>query len=200
VPWLLALGLLSLAGCTAEPPPPSPVRSSLPAASVPASLRPSTSAQRDTEATIIEEALSDSELNISVDGRLVRLTRDDFLSGSRHEGGHEIVGGGPIPKTTFWFVLGARGQVATAAWVEQRRLGPPTGVYRLPADPLHDLIEIVAPELGSDEAGQLATDLGIEDGELPRPGTDRKASVDGLQFHLIADDLAVFLLATSQSR
>jgi hypothetical protein len=178
------------------------MRSSLPvaSASASASLRPSTSAPGDTEATIIEEAISDSDLAIPIDGRLVRLTRDDFLSGSRQEGGREIVGGGPIPKTTFWFVLGVGGQVATAAWVEQRRTGQPSGVYPLPADPLHDLVEIVAPELGSDEAAQLAMDLGIEDGGLPKPGTDRQASVDGLRFHLLADNAAVFLLATSRSR
>lgn len=153
----------------------------------------------DTEAAVLEEVVSDSRLEVPVDDRLVGLTRDDFLSASRREDGREIVGGGLFPKTQFWFVLGPDGRVATAAWVEQRRTGTPAGAYALPADPLHDLIEIVLPELSSDEADQLGMALEIEDGNLPAAGTDVVATVDGVRFHLLADDAAVFLVATSAS-
>ena len=189
--------LMLATGCGSPVPSASGERTS----DAPSRLSPSASARAsDTEAMVVDEALADSNLAIPVDARLVGLTRDDFLSGHRQDGGREIVGGGLVPRTSFWFVL-APGlpQVATAAWVEHRRSGSPTGVYRFPAEPLHDFIEIVSPELGPDDAAALATALGIDDGALPERGTDLIATVDGVDFRLIADEAAVFLVATSHS-
>lgn len=202
-PVPLFLALLALSGCFSTPAPTSLAehsdqadRSGSPATQSNASASPG---RGDTEAAVIEEVLRDGQLQIPIDARLVGLTRDDFLSGSRREDGREIVGGGLVPKTQFWFVLEAGGQVATAAWVEQRRSGSPSGAYRLPADPLHDLIEIVLPELNPDQARELTIALEIEDGVLPESGTDVIASAHGVRFHLIADQAAVFLVATSST-
>ena len=190
--------LMLATGCGA----PGPTATGERASDASSPLGPSSPARAtDTEAVVVEQALADSQLAIPIDVRLVGLTRDDFLSGLRQEGGREIVGGGLIPRTSFWFVLGpGLPQVATAAWVEHRRSGPPTDVYQFPADPLHDFIEIVSPDLGPDDAAALATALGIAGGALPERGTDLTATVHRIDFRLVADEAAVFLLATSHSR
>ena len=146
---------------------------------------------------MIDEALTGEPLSIALDGRLVRITRDDFLSGHREEAGFEIVGGGPIPRTSFWFVVdpSVSGQ-ATAAWVEQRRTGSPEGVYREPTQPLRDLVEIVDPGLTSEETSRVEMELGIGVGDLPVPDTDISVEAGSVRYHLIADADAVFLLAT----
>lgn len=195
----LLLGAVLLSGCTQVVPTDEPITSSqASAASMPA---PSTAPALSTEERVIGEAMSGEPLLIPIDNQLVRLTRDDFLSGFREENGREIVGGGPVPRTSFWFVLdpGAEDQ-ATAAWVAHRRDGFPDGVYQHPTDPFMDLVEIIDPERTPEEAERLETALGIDGEGLPAPGTDVSVEVGGILFRLIADAEAVYLVATGAPR
>ncbi len=201
--WVVFVALLAAAeGCAS----PQPTPSSIPASSPPASaaMTPSADSTPTTAATaidglntqVLDEALSSPSLELAIDHRLVRLTRDDFLSGLRRVRGREIVGGGPLSVVQFWFVVGARPDVADAAWVEITRHQDPAP-YAYPTEPMADLIQIVDPSLPHGEATDLFERLRIGPERILHPAeSDITAESRGVQYHLIGDAHRIYLFAT----
>lgn len=165
---------------------------------------PSPPARSALYRAVVDEAISAPSLELLIDSRLVRLTRDDFLSGHRSEAGHEIVGGGIPPYADFWFVVGDRPDVAAAAWVELGRAAMRTheldDFLAYPTQPMADLVEIVDPGLSASDRADLRAQLRIGEGRiLHGPQTDITVVMSGIRYHVVADLETIYLVATRSS-
>lgn len=198
--------LVALIGCTAPgPPPTTPASTGLTSSQSEDPTTPWPPPRAALEQAVVDEAISAPSLKIPIDARLVWLTRDDFLSGHRREAGREIVAGGVPPYADFWFVIGDRPDVASAAWVELGRAARwadllAAGFYAYPTQPMADLIEIVDPSLSASDMADLYEQLRIGESRiLHRPQTDITVEVDGTRYHVVADVETIYLVATRSS-
>lgn len=202
-PVFIFLILAVVAGCGSSPPTPSfaPTMAAPPSASASPSVEitpTSAPAIEGLSPQVLDEALSAGSLELALDERVVRLTRDDFLSGLRRADGREIVGAGPSSDLQFWFVLGARPALADAAWVEIDRSRAATQ-YAYPTEPMADFIQIIDPDLPQGDLSELHEQLRIgTDRILHPPQSDITADSRGVRYHLIGDVDKVYLLATSE--
>ena len=194
--------IVGVAGCAAAEPLPS--ASPTPTASPPTSPAfLETPSPRPTTAQyerVLDEAVSAPSLELTIDNRVVGLTRDDFLLGHRRERGREIVGGGTPPWADFWFVLGDQEGVARAAWVELARIPQPDGLFAYPTEPLANFIEIVQPGLPPAERAALHEQLRIGEGHIVHPPeSDIRVESRDVIFHLVADTNMAYLVGTRTS-